>query len=476
MLLTFVSCLLRPWTAPAVAEPVADSQAPEEVLVVWPQAKVFLFPQEEGDTVEAAINGGALHSVPGFIRAPAEEGDYWLAAASRDRAGNVSRLRWIRLRVDGKAPDIQIRFSPEAFKDAEGRFWVRPAGRVVASATDGVAGVGELTLAVAENELAVHQRDEVSLDVPETDSIGPLTVRSHAMDRVGNVSEEQTVEVFIDGRPPRGSLRISGSQISNELGLVVGPAVGVTADIGDSESGVRQWAPSLNRTKTTMDVWRGPWTSGDYQATAAATDNTGNEAIIGPLAFVVDADPPEIKWDVKGASSLEKDGLWFHKSPVEVTVRAGDGAAGVESVEWSQDGETWNTYDQTLATRNERLHFRATDRVGNRAEVVASWRVDDEPPDVFIRTADDRRHAPGGQVQVAVGQQIRILAVDTGSGVDAIQVAHPWRRSSATERFSFLTPGQRLFRVEARDALGNATRAQWLLIVSDKVRSSKESR
>jgi len=124
-----------------------------------PGDRIALQPAEPGAGVEAALDGGPLRPVDGMLEGPAE-GDHWLAVASRDRAGNLSPVRWIRLRVDDQPPVVELLTEPLPVVVA-GKSWVPPGSRAVARAVDAQAGLASLGLQVGDQRQETSQGELV---------------------------------------------------------------------------------------------------------------------------------------------------------------------------------------------------------------------------------------------------------------------------------------------------------------------------
>jgi hypothetical protein len=145
-----------------------------------------------------------------------------------------------------------------------------------------------------------------------------------------------------------------------------------------------------------------------------AMDETGAWGEAGQRMIHVDATPPQVSLAVD-PSNPTGNGDWY-VTPVSVAVIADDaGGSGVQSVEVSTDGLTWQPYLAPLGlsadTPGTTVYARATDAVGNLSEPVSTTvKIDSTPPD---------SHVPGG-----VGPGTWVAEVRTNSaGNDELVLA-----------------------------------------------------
>jgi hypothetical protein len=238
----------------------------------------------------------------------------------------------------------------------------------------------------------------------------------------------------------------------------------VRDDLADAQSGLAQVERTLDGAAATgAETWGGALGAGTHRAEATATDRVGNRAAV-ELHFVVDDQGPEIRWRASAHQSVERDGVTFFTSPVRIEVSADDDLSGIADLTWSR-GAGWSPWTGPLESTAEALELRARDRVGNKSRLEASWRIDDEPPVLFL--VDDRgeRHPAGSTVRVAPGESVTVTAVDDESGVD--QVVTSWRHVGwfrlvgFSERQQITEYGRYFVYARATDRLGNETQVRW---------------
>ncbi len=428
--------------------------------------------------IEAAFDGGVLRPVPGTVVAPAS-GDHWLAVASRDRAGNLSPIRWTLVRVDGEPPELEMRTSPAPVDDEAGRSWLPPGAEVVVSATDALAGVADVSLEVG-GERRDAAGDRLAMPLPND---GEVRARGWGSDRVDNRSEPSVLDLWIDAAPPSVEIRIAGPHLEGAggglEGAVLTPSSRLEADLGDGGSGVAEWAPEIDGGTVSAGAWAGPWSSGRHTVGGIASDRVGNSARIGPVGFVVDGEGPEISWRVRSPGVANDEGEMYYWTPVEVTAEAQDRPAGLAELRVSLDGASYEILEGPLEVDGDRLHLRATDRLGNLTEVEASWGIDHDPPIVEVVPPGGAPVVAGGHLTVIQGDELEIRAIDRGSGIErAVHAYHiGWPlpgREPLPERILCSRRGRFFLNVHVVDRLGNELRGEWVIQVRRAPRDGGE--
>jgi hypothetical protein len=103
--------------------------------------------------------------------------------------------------------------------------------------------------------------------------------------------------------PPTGSLQVAGPQVRVGDRLFVNTAAKVEATAVDSAGSPARWVPVVAGKEAA--AWPASWTPGEQTAGAVALDGCGNRGTIAPIAFVVDATAPAIRWEVGDQQALE---------------------------------------------------------------------------------------------------------------------------------------------------------------------------
>ncbi len=105
------------------------------------------------------------------------------------------------------------------------------------------------------------------------------------------------------GPPPTGSLQVTGPQVHVGERLFVNAAAKVEATAVDAAGSPVRWVPVVAGQE--VDAWPASWAPGEQTIGAVAVDGCGNRGTIAPVAFVVDATAPAIRWEVKDQKDLE---------------------------------------------------------------------------------------------------------------------------------------------------------------------------
>ena len=110
---------------------------------------------------------------------------------------------------------------------------------------------------------------------------------------------------------------------------------------------------------------------------------------------------------------------------------------------------------------------RATDRLGNRREVDASWLVDVAPPKAWIVGPGGERPGEGEALILSPGQAVELSVEDAGVVLE--RATYRINRSRALAVPELLRPafvGRALLTLEARDLMGNTSSSSWYLVVA----------
>ncbi|WP_182904247.1 OmpL47-type beta-barrel domain-containing protein, partial [Microbispora sp. H10830] len=171
--------------------------------------------------------------------------------------------------------------------------------------------------------------------------------------------------------------------------------------------------------------------TGSHTVQYRATDKAGNTSPVGSVTFKVvapeqkDTTAPQVSAQVSG----DKDADGNYVGLATVTVSATDTESGVDTVEYSLDGQPFGLYSAPVAVKQAGAHtvsYRATDKAGNASDVasvsfkvVAPEQKDTTPPLVSGQVSGDK-DADGNYVGSAT---VTVSASDTESGVDRVEYA-----------------------------------------------------
>jgi hypothetical protein len=239
------------------------------------------------------------------------------------------------------------------------------------------------------------------------------------------------------GAPPTGSIQMTGPQVRVGEHLFAGPGARVEVAATDAAGGAAQWTPMIDGREES--VWPDTWTAGEHTAGAAAVDSCGRRAILAPVAFTVDTEPPAIRWEAGDRRTFEAR-------------LARDSEHERRRVRWARSEgrpamDTWISAAGVLQTplpwvRNPNKTFLA--------RAVYPVQIKSDHPQAFLA-------APGTVVAVdgsdsTLGERLlRIAAEDAGAGVESMTL----RLQNEKERA--------VLRVEAVDLVGNTSSKEIVL-------------
>jgi hypothetical protein len=417
--------------------------------------------------VEYAIDGGAYGTYSGPVTVNAL-GRHTVSYRATDQAGNTSAPQSVSFEVvapsdpDTTAPTVTASVTGD--RNGDGAYV--GTATVTLSATDTESGVDSVEYSLDAQEYARYT-SPLSVTAP-----GQHTVSYRATDVAGNTSAPQSVAFTVveesdpDTTAPTVTAQVTGDR--DEDGAYVGTAT-VTLSATDTESGVDTVEYSLDG---------GPYAAytapvavsqpGQHTVSYRATDVAGNTSAPQSVAFTVvdDSEPDTTPPAVTAALSGDRDEDGAYVGAATVTLTATDTESGVESVEYSTDGQAYARYTAPVTVNTPGQHtvsYRATDVAGNTsAPQSVSFQVvavpeDTVPPSVTAALSGDRNQ-DGAYVGAAT---VTLTATDAGSGVDRVEYSVDGQPYAAyTAPLTVNQPGQHTVSYRATDRAGNTSTPQ----------------
>ncbi|MEV7807712.1 hypothetical protein AB0O28_32655 [Microbispora sp. NPDC088329] len=269
-----------------------------------------------------------------------------------------------------------------------------------------------------------------------------------------------------DTTAPQVSANVSGEKDTG--GNYVGSAT-VTVSATDSESGVDKVEYALD--SGAFQAYTAPVSVnqvGSHTVQYRATDKAGNASAVASVSFKVVAPPakdttaPQVSAQVTG----DKDADGNYVGSATVTISATDSESGVDTTEYSIDGQPFALYTKALEVGQPGKHtvsYRATDKAGNTSNVesvtftVADSGSKDTTPPTVSASVSGTKDADGNYVSSAT---VTISATDSESGVDKVEYALDSGAFQAyTAPVSVNQVGKHTVRYRAADKAGNASEA-----------------
>ncbi|MEW1685174.1 family 16 glycoside hydrolase [Streptomyces sp. NPDC093594] len=246
---------------------------------------------------------------------------------------------------------------------------------VTLAATDEGSGVDRIEYALGDDDAWQPYTAPVVVD-----QVGTHTVRYRALDKAGNVSEEQSVAFTVVAPPtddttaPETSATVDGEK--NADGHYIDMAT-VTVTASDTGSGVNTIEYAIGADGA-WQAYGGPvmvHEAGTHTVRYRATDKAGNAAAEKSVEFTVvaappqDTTPPATGVTVQGTKN--SDGAYVGRATVTVSADDGHDGSGVARVEYSLDGGPYLAYAAPVVVDRAGRHtvaYRATDKAGNTSE------------------------------------------------------------------------------------------------------------
>lgn len=214
------------------------------------------------------------------------EGRHIISYRALDRTDNISVEKIYSVVIDATPPKGVVSVEGPSFMRGD-YVYITQNTQVILLAEDNLSGVDVVYVQVDEGDYIAYTD---ALAIPEE---GPHTIRTYAVDNVGNKTTEITIKGYVDNAPPgvqivpKNDFVVVGDQnYTNKMNEY-------TVSAEDDFSGTRDVLVSLDGGKYFYYIE--PFkiqTAGAHTVTAKAVDNLGNESALTELTFFVDVVPP----------------------------------------------------------------------------------------------------------------------------------------------------------------------------------------
>jgi N-acetylneuraminic acid mutarotase len=286
------------------------------------------------------------------------EGQTMVEARTIDRAGNISAIATVTVKLDKTKPT-----APTVSQEVSGWTNASSVNTTVTAGTDSNSGVSrtEYSLSGATTLVWTTYSGQVSVSAE-----GQTTINARSVDNAGNVGPVSTSVIKIDRTAP------TVPAISPDDGGWSAASISVTLTAGaDSASTVEHVEFKLTGA-TTLDwtIYTGPINvtkEGITTVSARTVDKAGNVSVVSEATQSLDLSAP-------GAAILSSDAPdWTSEESVTVTAEAGtdSGGSGVNRVEYSLSGavtSAWKPYTGPILVTAEgqtEVTVRTVDNAGN---------------------------------------------------------------------------------------------------------------
>ncbi|MEV4461310.1 chitobiase/beta-hexosaminidase C-terminal domain-containing protein [Microbispora sp. NPDC049633] len=463
-------------TAPQVSANVSGEKDAEGNYVGSATVTVSATDSESGvDKVEYALDGGAFttYSAPVSVN---QVGSHTVQYRATDKAGNASAVASVSFKVvappaqDTTAPTVSAQVTGD--KDGDGNYV--GSATVTITATDSESGVDTTEYSIDGQPFALYTK---ALEVNQP---GKHTVSYRATDKAGNTSNVESVAFTVadsgpkDTTPPTVSAAVTGTKDAD--GNYVSSAT-VTITATDTESGVDKVEYSLD--DGAFQAYTAPVSVnqvGKHTVRYRAADKAGNASEAGSVTFTVaaprqdDTTPPTVSGQLTGIM----DWAWNYVGSATLTITATDSGSGVDTIEYSADGQPFALYTKPLVVDQPGEHtvsYRATDKAGNISDVAtATFTVVVAPP-----TAKTPLTVTASSRCVGTSAYVAVTAVNDGDVPATIELNTLFGKKTVAD----VAPGKQAYqsfntRAKQIDA-GKVTVTGTSFIDGKKVTSSYEA-
>jgi hypothetical protein len=243
--------------------------------------------------------------------------------------------------------------------------------------------------------------------------------------------------------PPTGSIQVTGPQVRVGDRLIAGPGARIEVKATDAAGGAATWTPTIDGREESG--WPASWTAGEHSAGATAVDSCGRRATLAPVAFVVDVEPPALRWETGDAKTfIDTNRLAPDTERDRRRIRHARKDAPPADDSWISQAGVWQV--PLSWVKNPDQTFLARDQY---PVLIANTE-----PQAFLA-------APGTVVSVdgsdtGLGQRLLwIAAEDPGAGVErlTLTLSPNGQSRAATE----------VLKVEVTDLVGNTSRKEIVL-------------
>lgn len=232
-----------------------------------------------------------------------------------------------------------------------------------------------------------------------------------------------------------GALQAGGPQVRVGDRLFVAPSAKIAVVAEDAGAQAAAWRPVIGGKPES--AWPASWSPGEHTVAAVAEDGCGGRATIAPLSFVVDAEPPTIRWEVGDHSTLaDRLASDTEKERVRLRGRRSGGHAPREI--WKSQAGIWQIPVPWAVEPGKERTLQPVE-------------IDSEHPQTFFAAADTVLTVDGKPGTLGENRILWVAAEDAGAGVDRLIV----RTRAEGDHV--------VMEIEARDLVGNVSRKEIVL-------------
>ncbi|HMN29606.1 MAG TPA: hypothetical protein PKE45_15765 [Caldilineaceae bacterium] len=297
-----------------------------------------------------------------------DDGVYTLAYRSIDMAHNAEAIQRRVLRIDRTPPQL---IAPLLAGNQLANGWFNTPVRLQLGAEDALSGLSRL------ERLDQATGWQATAAVTTLSQTGQHTLTWRAVDRAGNVTPAQQMEVLLDLPPPPPTPILSPTATGDWFNQ----PVSVTLEAVDEGAGVFATSFRLNN-ESSWRSYAAPFSlseDGRYTLTYYSSDRALNLETLHTVPLAIDHTPPQLAYTVNGRYPPPD---WV-ATAATLDITATDALAGVAQVDYALDEGAWQHYAApSLLTTPGQHHLRlqASDGAGNQSSVTTAVGIDTGRP------------------------------------------------------------------------------------------------
>jgi hypothetical protein len=229
-----------------------------------------------------------------------------------------------------------------------------------------------------------------------------------------------------------GAIQAGGPQERVGDRLFVAPTTKIEVVAEDAGAKAAPWRPVIGG--KTESAWPASWSPGEHTVAAVAEDGCGGRATIAPLTFVVDAEPPTIRWEVGDHATLA-DRLAPDSEQDRVRLKGRRSGGNADRATWKSRAGVWQIPVPWAVEPGKEKTLQPVE-------------IDSEHPQAFFAAADTALTVDGKPGTLGENRILWVAAEDAGAGVDRLIV----RTRADADRV--------VMEIEARDLVGNVSKKE----------------
>lgn len=311
------------------------------------------------------------------------EGEHTVTYFSIDKVGNKEQEQIYAFYIDKTPPMVFEELAGNRYMVA-GREFTSGRSQLRIVAVDNKAGVQEIHYSINNKPFELYEKPVYLSDIS-----GAVTVRSYAIDHVGNKGYSDTQGTSfsmpkVDITGPTIRFNLHGPRQNLRDTIWISPKTTIAINAKDDDSGLNRVEYKIN---TSLPIgYEEAFTideSGLYDIYATAWDNVEN-LNINNLQVYVDANPPTL-WCIpssKPHASIMEDEVevLVYEKGLIIYLAASDNEVGIDQITYSLNNSKPRQYTQPISGfktgHTYTLNCKATDRLGNLTEKSLLFRVE----------------------------------------------------------------------------------------------------